>query len=408
MNDIKNSLKDRCHVATGQDGNRFVGIKADTENVAIYFPIGWNLPDDETALRQDIKMLFNILCSFMKNDDTISARDIGASQNVEFPIHAYLKIIERFLNDGKYYVEFDSKYKVGANGQISWARTLRTQKGFIKDGNLVFINTVARHLNPDSNRQITQIHKFCVYEAFDKLGWLYIVNKPELPGTHPSIKESIQILNKKLSDSHKDSEQELFFAMLNMLKYLNEQDSSQNYLFGTNYFERIWEKMIDKAFGIENKSKFFPKTHWLLDRDKNVKRGSLFPDSIMICNGKVYVLDAKYYKYGQTGRFDDLPSSADINKQITYGEYIAQHLQISNERLFNAFLLPYNMDDNKFGFKSAFENFGEAIGDWKSNANNYERIQGIVIDTKFLMYNYLTISEDHKHNLARVIERISN
>jgi len=82
----------------------------------------------------------------------------------------------------------------------------------------------------------------------------------------------------------------------------------------------------------------------------------------MIYKDKIYVLDAKYYKYGQTGNADDLPGSADINNQITYGEYIARHSQIPNERLFNAFLLPYNMASNKFRIETVFGNFGEAVG----------------------------------------------
>lgn len=406
LKNFEKKLKDRCHVATGYDGGRFVGIKVDTENADVYFPIGYNLSEDDRIIREDIITLLRILYAFSKQDNLITTKNLNSMSRVEFPIHSYLKIITKFLNDGKYYVESDPEYKVGATGQISWSRTLKSQRGFVKNGSLIFTNTVARHLNPNSNKQITQIHKFCVYEAFDKLGWFYIANKPELPGQHPSIKESIQILNKKLSGSHRDSEQELFGAMLNMLKYMDEQHSERETLFGTDYFEHVWEGMIDRAFGIEDKSKYFPKTHWIIRGDTDKEKSPLFPDSIMIYKGKHYVLDAKYYKYGQTGRIGDLPGSADINKQITYGEHIARTLEIPNEQLFNAFLLPYNMADNKFNFESVFENFGEAVSDWKGNTENYERVQGILVDTRFLMYNYLMMSEKYKKELVMCIERI--
>ena len=55
-----------------------------------------------------------------------------------------------------------------------------------------------------------------VYEAFEKLGWLYVPFKPEPPGPHPTIRESIYILTKKLAASHNDNEQELFRAMKNI------------------------------------------------------------------------------------------------------------------------------------------------------------------------------------------------
>ena len=53
MNDFEKTLRDRCHIS-GEDGNRFVGIKADTKSAEIYFPIGWHLADDEKILREDI------------------------------------------------------------------------------------------------------------------------------------------------------------------------------------------------------------------------------------------------------------------------------------------------------------------------------------------------------------------
>ena len=146
-------------------------------------------------------------------------------------------------------------------------------------------------------------------------------------------------------------------------------------MFGTDYFERVWEGMIDKAFGIEDKQKYFPHSRWLLNYGRDKEKNPLMPDTIMIYNGKFYVLDAKYYRYGVSGNSEHLPNSSDINKQITYGEYIAQHSQIPNEKLFNAFLLPYNMNNNPFGLKLTFGNFGEAVGDWKENIHYYERVR---------------------------------
>ena len=37
---------------------------------------------------------------------------------------------------------------------------------------------------------------------------------------------------------------------------------------------------------------------------------------------------------------------------------------------------------------------------------NYERIQGIVIDTRFLMYNYIGMPEQQKRELAENIEKV--
>ena len=37
---------------------------------------------------------------------------------------------------------------------------------------------------------------------------------------------------------------------------------------------------------------------------------------------------------------------------------------------------------------------------------NYERVQGIVVDTRYLMYNYIGTPEEQKRALAECIERV--
>ena len=148
--------------------------------------------------------------------------------------------------------------------------------------------------------------------------------------------------------------------MKNMLEYMDEKNSEKQYFFGTDYFERIWERMIDKAFGIEDKARlsalgvtdltvilvktkepFFctsarcsrtvlghdvlplvlvlysgSLSRWLLDYGADKVKTPLYPDSIMIFRDKYYVLDAKCYRYGWTGDADHLPNGADINKRV--------------------------------------------------------------------------------------------
>ena len=43
-------LADHCHVNSNEDGDRFVGIKADSDNAMVYFPIGYELPETDRIL----------------------------------------------------------------------------------------------------------------------------------------------------------------------------------------------------------------------------------------------------------------------------------------------------------------------------------------------------------------------
>ena len=256
--------------------------------------------------------------------------------------------------------------------------------------------------------QISRLLKYTVsvYEAFEKMGWLYVPFMPDKPGPHPGIKESIYILDKKLVATNDDVEQELFNAMRDMLVYIDERSSDKQYFFGTDFFENVWERMIDKAFGVEDKEQYFPRTRWLLDYGRDKEKRPLQPDTIMIYGDKCYVLDAKLYRYGWDPKPEHLPNSADINKQITYGEYIEQTRRLPNEKLYNAFIMPYNKENNLFMLNSNFGNIGEAVSDWKPNVKNYERIQGIVVDTRYLMYNYIGTSDQQKKEMAVCIEKV--
>ena len=100
--------------------------------------------------------------------------------------------------------------------------------------------------------------------------------------------------------------------MLAVILYNGEENSEKNYRYGTYRFEYVWEALINKVYGIKEKREYFPNTYWSID-GVQYENACLEPDTIMIWNGNVYVLDAKYYKYGVTRRMTDLPESTSIN-----------------------------------------------------------------------------------------------
>lgn len=46
-------------------------------------------------------------------------------------------------------------------------------------------NVGVYEVDVDDEMRITQIHRYCVYEAFEKMGWLYVPFMLEKPGMHP-------------------------------------------------------------------------------------------------------------------------------------------------------------------------------------------------------------------------------
>lgn len=405
-------LKDHCHVDSNEDGDRFVGIKADSDNAMVYFPIGYELPKTDAEVRTDIKHLIQVLSEFTTKDDRLLALNrFAAPQSVDFPINAFRSVIEYFFSiGGKYYVETDATYKTAATGNQNWSRTVRNQMPLVQSKNgvssFIYTNFVVHSVTPNNTKLITQVNRYCVYEAFKRLGCLYVPYTIEKPGPHPDIKTSIAIVQSKLVGTNDDKKKTLFQGMKAMLEFMDEKTSDKQFYFGTDDFDHVWEKLIDCAFGERDKNRYFPRTRWLLDGGKYKEKRPLMPDTIMIYNGKYYVLDAKCYKYGWTGIPNHLPNGSSINKQITYGEYLEKYIGVKNDSLFNAFIMPYNMVKNYFEIDSIIGNVGEAVGDWRSNKKNYERIQGIVIDTRYLMYHYFGKPLKEKAALAECIETV--
>lgn len=408
---IPSDLFAHCHVNKNDDGDRFVGIKADSDNAMVYFPIGYQLPDTEQDLRQDILHLISVLAEFTDRTDRILAmKKFEAPQSVDFPINAYMEVINYFMEQNGYYTENEPKFKDGDRGKIDWPKTLRRKKPLIQsNGTPAYTEYTVRVSSPNDKNMITQIHKFCVYESFTKLGWLFTPYLPERPTIPRNDKMFLILLREKLANTYNDKDKRLFSSMIAMIEYLDEKTKEKQFYFGTDRFEYVWEKLIDRVFGEKNKVDYFPKTRWSLRTGKKRMNAALEPDTIMLHDGKIYVLDAKYYKFGLTGNPGDLPESSSINKQITYGEYIYTQRRFKEKYgedvpVYNAFIMPYNANANLFGSSEVYINIGEATGDWKTAGHKYEHVQGILVDTRYLMHHYTGKPKNQIMRLAQSIE----
>ncbi len=404
-------LRRRCHVNSGGTGDRFVGVRVDTDGARVCFPLGYHLPEGEEELRQDILRLIDVLalCGDTKRS-TLAERTSEAEEQMNFPVSAYLNLIRRFLEQGCYFTEREQIRKTGDRGRIDWAASLKKNVAFLQeDGSPFFDRYTVRGSLPNENNLITKVHKFCVYESFQTLGWLFTSYMPPDPHIEKDTRRFIHALRKKAGITHNDDDKRLLQDMISVILYLDGECSRERRYFGTDRFEYVWEKLIDEIFGIRGKEEYFPRTDWQLKYGQDRENHALEPDSIMVCNGRVYVLDAKYYRYGITGDIRHLPQSASINKQITYGEYVAgcraMRDKYGDAPVYNAFLMPYDKKNNPFEIRGQdFANIGEAVSRWKKGAYPYERVQGIVVDTRFLLKHYGGFHKSEILKLADMIE----
>lgn len=400
------SIRDKCRVNTNWDEDTFVGVKCENGDICINFPLGFDIAQDDKELRKDILLLLNTIKNTTGRKESAVIDGHKAYSTLEFPIQAYLSLIYDFYTRG-YYREQEVKFCVSKRGKIDWGKTVKTQKAYVQDNNVYYLDFIIKKNTLNSDELISLIHEYCVFESFSKMGWLFTHSLPKKPRIKFNEKLFKSVLKDKIANTFNDKNKSLFISMLAIVSYQGSEDSEKTFKYGTYRFEYVWESIIDKVYGIRGKEEFFPKTYWSVENIQT-PNASLEPDTIMIFDNRIFVLDAKYYKYGATKRIGDLPESTSVNKQITYGEYIAEQDKFrskygNNLKVYNAFLMPFNPSGDKWKIDREILRIGETYGDWKSNKMTYERVQGILIDIKYLMKLSISQNEDEILKLAEEI-----
>lgn len=400
-------IRSKCRVNSNREMDTFVGLRCDAGDISINFPMGYHISEDNKELRKDIILLFTTLAANTERKESELLAQGSRFDETEFPLQSYIYLIKDFFARG-YYREQEVSYKVAKTGKVNWNRTIKTQRPYVQDMDVFYLDFVTKKNSIKENELITLIHEYCVYESFERIGWLFTKMMPKKPRIVKRERVFRSVIKEKIANTFNDRNRMLFRNMLAIIDFEGDKDSDKNYRYGTYRFEYVWEKMIDKVFGIENKADYFPKTAWYVNGVR-YDNASLEPDTIMLCGSNVYILDAKYYKFGVTGKAWDLPESTSINKQITYGEYVANEEKLKKKhgndmKVYNAFLMPFDSLKSKYSNNTEMLKVGEAVSNWKDNSEEYQKIQGILIDVKTLMNINVRQEMKEIEKLVKLIE----
>lgn len=380
------SLKQRCKISMNTKDDSFVGIRIETDDIYISFPMGYDIGQaDDRELRKEILSLMNVLQRFNSNQINKNSNISNSYNKLKFPILSYQFIVLDYLSNG-YYIEKEIYYSNDSKGKINWKQTIQKKKSYISNNSAIYLDFFVKKNIINENTMLTRIHEFCVYESFKKIGWLYTDFIPKKLSVKFNKSQFLTILNDAISATNNDNKKRVFTSMINIINAVNEGTGmTSSNSFGACSFEYVWEKMIDYIFGISNKEIYFPKATWsLINPSRNIKSSLLRPDTIIKKDNKIYIIDAKYYKYGITRNQLHLPASSSIEKQITYGEYILSDtfrdiVSDNIEVVYNAFIMPAKLNSKNYEF------IGIATGDWKKSDKTYENVVGVLVDTKYLI-----------------------
>lgn len=387
-------LRDYCSVCNFVDDG-FIGIQFQDGLPHVSFPRGYTLSEDDDSVRKDILGLITVLQRFSSQREGQNRIGDGEDQTA-FPIISYQYIIKDFIAHG-YYTEREVEHRLADHGKINRKRTIQQVQPEVNNGNVVYLNFITkRSINRASI--LTQIHEYCVFESFSKLGWLYLSNAylPKKPSLRFNKKLFLITLNDALKNTFNSEKKRLLTSMIDVVNNVDEQANSREFQYGVSRFEYVWENLIDYVFGESNKDIYFPHATWQIISGGRTESSALEPDTVMVLDGKFFILDAKYYKFGITGLSAHLPATSSIQKQITYGDYVATKRFAKKGEIYNAFVMPFSAGVNEEPFK--FVSVGTA--DWieySPETENYKYVLGILLDTRHLMQTY------SRHNTREIL-----
>lgn len=398
-------LRDICIVSSNTNDDTYVGIKFIDDVVKVYFPLGYEIPEENGECRKSIINLMKTISIGNRLANSDSKLSMNNGKEEEVPFNSFIWIINDYLNNGLY-TDREKIYKQNQNGKINWKKTLNT-KFCISGKNVIYLNPYVEKSTLEDNI-ITDIHAYCVKVSVEYIGWLFgNIPVPENNIIENKINYYITVLNKEIVHSFDDRKKTLLINLKKILEMSGGKNKINLKNYGTIQYEYIWEYMVNKVYSNENANKYFPNSKYhLIGFNKIIESSNLRPDSILILEKDIYILDSKYYKYGITRSPLHLPNTDSIQKQITYGEHIENNYKY--ESIYNAFILPYNKYRNPFGLNNNIEYVGFAESSWKEKKSSkyYEKISIILIDTKYLIDCYAKCSNNSVDKLISSIQKV--
>lgn len=383
----------KCIPSSGREDDSFVGLKIIGNEVLFYYPEAYHFdPESETARNDIVSLLQTISLAKTKKSNEAQLYTKRVNET-DFALSSYLWMIFDYINNG-FYTNREVVLKTNQSGKVDWKRTMKSNP-MISNGNVVYKDLIVRRKS-DVDNLLVKIYKFCLKKSIDYIGWMYNINSSFLEKTlfNDSVKKMyVNAVKKELSSTFEDSKRVRLTHMLNVLNGLDASLEGKTFVYGVDRYHGVYERMIDLIYGsIDNKQDFNPVGQWHLVKYgyKTIDSSELRPDTILIKDKRVYVLDAKFYRFGFTGSSDDLPETTSIQKQITYGDFIKQNVIEGAEAVYNAFLLPYDKDNpenEKHGIKSdeILQYIGYAKSTWKDGSQEHETIHSFLVDLKHVV-----------------------
>lgn len=400
-----NSLKQLCRIELDQEiTDTYVGLSINKGQPSVVFPRGYNLGITNYEIYKDIVLLIKVLDKYRERKSSqifeTYSKNINGGVGEHFPFKTAIYLIRDYQANGLYCRDTEI-YKLDKKGKIDWGKTIKKQIPQISNENYVYLDFITRSKKKHDGDIIRLIHAKVINMCIEHIGWLFPGQKKiKMQPLSWNRTMCINKIKQELNTASKDSHKRLLRYMIEFLTLAGEQVSQSTFKeYKTEYFNLVWQDMLTYVLGNDTPNKYYPNAVWHIG-GKEIPASNLQPDIILRHGKVIYVLDAKYYKYGITRKVQHLPQSSDIIKQLLYSTYIENMKIEQAEVAMDAFLLPYA--------GSGIETIGYA--DVGNKLFGEHRVVTCLLNTKEVMKTYIDdIDNDKlKFEIIRRIDKCNN
>ena len=375
----------------------FVGFIINDKNMLAVFPKHYNddcIISTEEEKKENVSLLFKVIKKYITEEYNNQNGDkyFGYENNYEsdYPFSSFFKVYNYYKKYG-IYKEENMILEKNTNGNISWKDTIQKSNAIVNNNGIIFLPIYSKRKNNNDNF-ISQCMEFVINYTIKSFPFFI-----DFPMIKNSTEKTDFLLNREYTlrklysyKSHifKDAQKELIDSLISFFEQYDKKKRAGNIHIKLNYFELIWEKMVNKYLNdcfekVDDETKIIEFSsernidkksfsHKQLNVDKSEHNFSINPDHYLTEDDKIYVFDSKYYN-----------EINDMNyKQFTYNVLIGNNKMSKEKILYSALLLP-GLKENSFHLNLVDE-FGQ-----DNDSCNFIIEQYLPVKT--IMKNYLNL-----------------
>ncbi len=217
------------------------------------------------------------------------------------------------------------RHKKNGTGKINWKRTLDKHLPIDSNGSPIYLDYETTIVQNQLNSRVALIHKKVVSSCDKSYHWLLSENYIARDVHHynfnkKEIKQDILFLREFARGVFCERTLNLIKMMIDYMSLTNISSKRSEYAYGTQSFHVLWEDICNVTLGGENTLKeLFQQPKYRFKESIHRQKPKAFigqiPDTLVMRDGTLFVIDAKYYDIKRKSP----PGWSDLVKQFYYG-----------------------------------------------------------------------------------------